>query len=135
MQRLLRTADWNIEGARDDVRDYVLDHLGDPAAGVFVVDETGFVKKGRRSAGVQRQYTGTSGKSTGQLGVFLAYTSSKGGALIDRELYLPKSWTEDPDRCAKAGIPADCCAEGGSATKPELGHSSRPSRSGSVAAS
>jgi SRSO17 transposase len=122
MQRLLRTADWDVEGVRDDVRGYVLDHLGDPASGVFVVDETGFIKKGRRSAGVQRQYTGTSGKIDNcQLGVFLAYASVHGRALIDRELYLPASWTEDPDRCAKAGIPAECCAEGGFATKPELG--------------
>lgn len=122
MQRLLRTADWDIEGVRDDVRDYVLDQLGDPASGVFVVDETGFIKKGRRSAGVQRQYTGTTGKIDNcQLGVFLAYASVQGRALIDRELYLPTSWTEDSDRCAKAGIPAECCAEGGFATKPELG--------------
>jgi SRSO17 transposase len=89
MQRLLRTADWDVEGVRDDVRGYVLDHLGDPASGVFVVDETGFIKKGRRSAGVQRQYTGTSGKIDNcQLGVFLAYASVHGRALIDRELYL-----------------------------------------------
>jgi SRSO17 transposase len=122
MQRLLRTADWDIEGVRDDVRDYVLDRLGDPTSGVFVLDDTGFVKKGRRSAGVQRQYTGTTGKIDNcQLGVFLAYASSKGRALIDRELYLPTSWTSDPDRCAKAGIPAECCSEGGFATKPQLG--------------
>jgi SRSO17 transposase len=122
MQRLLRTADWDIEGVRDDVRDYALDHLGDPVTGVFVLDDPGFIKKGRRSAGVQRQYTGTIGKIDNcQLGVFLAYASSKGRALIDRELYLPVSWTEDPDRCAKAGIPPECCAEGGFATKPELG--------------
>jgi SRSO17 transposase len=122
MQRLLRTADWDVEGVRDDVRSYVLDHLSDPATGVFVVDETGFIKKGRRSAGVQRQYTGTTGKIDNcQLGVFLAYASSKGRALIDRELYLPVLWTENSDRCAKAGIPAECCAEGGFATKPELG--------------
>jgi SRSO17 transposase len=122
MQRLLRTADWDIEGVRDDVRGYVLQHLGDTATGVFVVDETGFIKKGRRSAGVQRQYTGTTGKIDNcQLGVFLAYASVHGRALIDRELYLPTSWTEDPDRCAKAGIPAECCAEDGFATKPQLG--------------
>ncbi|MDY7091173.1 MAG: IS701 family transposase [Actinomycetota bacterium] len=122
MQRLLRTADWDIEGVRDDVRDYTLTHLGDLATGVFVVDDTGFIKKGRRSAGVQRQYTGTTGKIDNcQLGVFLAYASDKGRALIDRELYLPVSWTEDPDRCATAGIPPECCAEGGFATKPELG--------------
>jgi SRSO17 transposase len=79
MQRLLRTADWDVEGVRDDVRGYVLDELGDQASGVFVVDETGFIKKGLRSAGVQRQYTGTTGKIDNcQLGVFLAYASTKG---------------------------------------------------------
>jgi SRSO17 transposase len=118
MQRLLRTADWDVDGVRDDVRGYVLDQLGDDATGVFIVDETGFVKKGVRSAGVQRQYTGTTGKIDNcQLGVFLAYTSSRGRALIDRELYLPTSWTEDPDRCAVAGIPDGT----GFATKPQQG--------------
>ncbi|MBP2371629.1 SRSO17 transposase [Pseudonocardia parietis] len=117
-QRLLRTADWDVDGVRDDVRDYALDALGDPASGVFVVDETGFVKKGVRSAGVQRQYTGTTGKIDNcQLGVFLAYASSRGRALIDRELYLPTSWTEDRDRCAKADVPDEV----GFATKPQLG--------------
>jgi SRSO17 transposase len=122
MQRLLRTADWDVDGVRDDVRGYVLDGLGEPdagddAQGVFVADDTGFVKKGRRSAGVQRQYTGTSGKIDNcQLGVFLAYASPRGHALIDRELYLPTSWTDDPERCAAAGIPA----ETEFATKPEL---------------
>jgi SRSO17 transposase len=118
MQRLLRTADWDVEGVRDDLRSYVLDRLGDDLTGVFVVDETGFIKKGVRSAGVQRQYTGTTGKIDNcQLGVFLAYASAKGRALIDRELYLPTSWTEDPQRCAQAGIPAGV----GFATKPQLG--------------
>ncbi|MEQ3542434.1 IS701 family transposase [Pseudonocardia tropica] len=117
-QRMLRTADWDVDGVRDDVRDYVLDALGDPASEVFVVDETGFIKKGLRSAGVQRQYTGTSGKVDNcQLGVFLAYASSKGRALIDRELYLPTSWTEDRDRCARADVPDEV----GFATKPQLG--------------
>ena len=117
MQRLLRTADWDVDGVRDDLRDYVLDQLGD-ATGVFVVDETGFIKKGVRSAGVQRQYTGTTGKIDNcQLGVFLAYASAKGRALIDRELYLPTSWTEDPQRCAAAGIPEGT----GFATKPQQG--------------
>ena len=126
MQRLLRTADWDVDGVRDDVRDYVLDGLAyadpdadprDVAAGVFVADDTGFVKKGRRSAGVQRQYTGTSGKIDNcQLGVFLAYATGRGHALIDRELYLPASWTGDPERCAAAGIPE----ETEFATKPEL---------------
>jgi SRSO17 transposase len=128
MQRLLRTADWDVDGVRNDVRDYLLDGLGDPGAnpdaadsdsgaGVFIADDTGFIKKGRRSAGVQRQYTGTSGKIDNcQLGVFLAYATRRGHALIDRELYLPASWTEDPDRCAAAGIPE----ETEFATKPEL---------------
>jgi SRSO17 transposase len=84
---------------------------------VFIADDTGFVKKGRRSAGVQRQYTGTSGKIDNcQLGVFLAYATARGHALIDRELYLPATWTDDRDRCAGAGIPADTEF----ATKPEL---------------
>src|SRR4051812_5140190 len=87
MQRLLRTADWDVDGVRDDLRGYVIDELGDEATGVFIVDETGFPKKGVRSAGVQRQYTGTTGKIDNcQLGVFLAYASTKGRALIDREL-------------------------------------------------
>lgn len=117
MQRLLRTAGWDIDGVRDDVRGYVLGTLGDPG-GVFVVDETGFIKKGKRSAGVQRQYTGTTGKIDNcQLGVFLAYASPRGRALIDRELYLPKSWTDDRGRCAGAGVPEGV----GFATKPEQG--------------
>jgi SRSO17 transposase len=120
MQRLLRTADWDVDGVRDDVRGYVLDGLADPdeaRVGVFIADDTGFVKKGRRSAGVQRQYTGTSGKIDNcQLGVFLAYATPRGHALVDRELYLPASWTEDRDRCAAAAIPE----ETEFATKPEL---------------
>ncbi|MEU4377893.1 IS701 family transposase [Pseudonocardia alni] len=117
-QRLLRTADWDVDGVRDDLRDYVLDTLGDPVSGVFVIDETGFIKKGTRSAGVQRQYTGTTGKIDNcQLGVFLAYASARGRALIDRELYLPTSWTEDRERCAKADVPDEV----GFATKPQLG--------------
>jgi SRSO17 transposase len=85
---------------------------------VFVVDDTGFIKKGVRSAGVARQYTGTSGKVDNcQIGVFLGYASSKGRALVDRELYLPTSWTEDRARCARAGVPD----EAGFATKPQLG--------------
>jgi SRSO17 transposase len=93
MQRLLRTADWDVDGVRDDLRGYVLDQLGCPS-GVWIVDDTGFIKKGVRSAGVQRQYTGTSGKIDNcQLGVFLAYGSARGRALVDRELYLPTSWT------------------------------------------
>jgi SRSO17 transposase len=105
MQRLLRRADWDIDGVRDDVRDYVLGHLGHPE-GVLIADETGFLKKGVRSAGVQRQYSGTAGRTENcQVGVFLAYASVHGHALIDRELYLPQSWTGDRDRCRAAGIP------------------------------
>src|SRR6202451_4479899 len=116
MQRLLNRAAWDDSGVRDDVRSYVTRHLGDAGA-VLVVDETGFVKKGTRSAGVQRQYSGTAGRVENcQLGVFLAYASPKGRALVDRELYLPKSWTEDRDRCREAGVPDDVQF----ASKPEL---------------
>jgi SRSO17 transposase len=116
MQRLLRRADWDVDGVRDDVRSYVIEQLGDPD-GVLIADETGFLKKGIRSAGVQRQFSGTAGRTENcQIGVFLAYASARGHALIDRELYLPASWTEDRDRCAAAGIPGD--AE--FATKPRL---------------
>src|SRR5690606_33239495 len=116
MQRLLRTAGWDVDGVRDDLRGYVLDELGDPA-GVFVVDETGFIKKGVRSAGVQRQYTGTTGKGDHcQLGVVLAYASPRGRALIDREPPLPTSWTDGRSRCAAAGV----LGEVGFGTEPEL---------------
>jgi SRSO17 transposase len=105
MQRLLNRAAWDADGVRDDVRGYVARHLGDAGA-VLVVDETGFIKKGTRSAGVQRQYSGTAGRVENcQLGVFLAYASPKGRALVDRELYLPRSWTDDPGRCRGAGVP------------------------------
>jgi SRSO17 transposase len=105
MQRLLRRADWDIDGIRDDVRDYVAEHLGD-RQGVLIVDETGFLKKGTKSAGVQRQYSGTAGRTENcQVGTFLAYASARGHALIDRELYLPESWAGDRDRCRAAGIP------------------------------
>lgn len=105
MQRLLRRAEWNVDGVRDDIRDYVVEHLGSPE-GVLIVDETGFLKKGTRSAGVQRQYSGTAGRiENSQVGTFLAYASPRGHALIDRELYLPQSWTDDRQRCRSAGIP------------------------------
>jgi SRSO17 transposase len=105
MQRLLATADWDPDLVRDDLRAYVVEHLGDPAA-VLVVDETGLLKKGTTSVGVQRQYSGTAGKVDNcQLGVFLAYASSRGRAFIDRELYLPKAWTEDRARCRAAQVP------------------------------
>lgn len=107
MQRLLNRAAWDDDGVRDDVRAYVARHLG-AADGVLVVDETGFLKKGTKSAGVQRQYSGTAGRVENcQLGVFCAYATSKGRALIDRELYLPKSWIADRERCREAAVPDD----------------------------
>jgi SRSO17 transposase len=116
MQRLLATADWDPDLVRDDLRGYVVEHLGDPAA-VLVVDETGFLKKGTTSVGVQRQYSGTAGKVDNcQLGVFLAYASARGRAFIDRELYLPRSWTNDPTRCLAARVPEEV----GFRTKPQL---------------
>src|SRR6202000_926904 len=107
MPRLLNRASWDADGVRDDVRGYVALQLGD--AGVVIVwVEYGLVKGGASSAGVQRQYSGTAGRVENcQLGVFLAYASPKGRALVDRELYLPRSWTEDPDRCRQAGVPDD----------------------------
>ena len=105
MQRLLRRADWDVDGVRDDIRGYVVEQLGDPD-GVLIADDTGFIKKGTRSAGVQRQYSGTAGRTENcQVGVFLGYASGHGHALIDRELYLPQSWTEDRGRRRAAGIP------------------------------
>ena len=102
MQRLLATADWDPDLIRDDLRGYVVEHLGDPG-GVLVVDETGFLKKGTTSVGVQRQYSGTAGKVDNcQLGVFLAYASPRGRAFIDRELCLPR---HGPTIGAAAGLP------------------------------
>jgi SRSO17 transposase len=116
MQRLFTTACWDEGLVRDDLRSYVAAGLGAPD-GVLIGDDTGFEKKGTGSAGVQRQYTGTAGKITNcQVGVFLAYASRAGRALIDRELYLPRSWTADRGRCAAAKVPA----ETGFATKPQL---------------
>jgi SRSO17 transposase len=107
MQRLLNAAAWDVDGVRDDLRAYTVEHLGEPG-GVLVVDETGFVKKGCKSAGVQRQYSGTAGRIENcQLGVFLAYATSKGRTLIDRELYLPKSWTAERERCQEAAVPQE----------------------------
>ena len=107
MQRLLRRADWDVDGVRDDVRAYVAEQLGEPD-GVLIAGDTGFVKKGTRSAGVQRQYCGTAGRTENcQVGVFLAYASKYGHALIDRELYLPQSWADDAERCRAAGIPEE----------------------------
>ncbi len=104
-QRLLSRADWDAHRARGTVRAYAVEHLGDPDA-VLVGDETGFLKKGRRSAGVQRQYSGTAGRTENcQIGTFLAYASPRGHTLIDRELYLPdESWIKDRERRRAAGI-------------------------------
>lgn len=105
MQRLLGEAVWDADAVRDDVRGYVADELGDPE-GVLIIDDTGDLKKGVHSVGVQRQYTGTAGRiENAQIGVFLGYATRAGYTLIDREIYLPRSWTEDPQRCAAAGVP------------------------------
>src|SRR5215210_1426932 len=104
-QRVLSHVLWDQDKARDLCRNYVVEHLGAPD-GVLIIDETGFLKKRTRSAGVARQYSGTAGRvETCQIGVFLAYASAQGHALIDRELYLPKEWCEDADRRAAAAIP------------------------------
>jgi SRSO17 transposase len=115
-QHLLGRADWEPDAVRDELRLYLMQQLGDPD-GVLVIDETGFLKKGRHSAGVARQYSGTAGRIENcQIGVFLAYASQLGYALLDRELYLPKEWTDDRERCRRAGIPD----ERHFATKPQL---------------
>lgn len=104
VQRLLNHSEWDESAVRDDVRDFVVETIGAKDA-VLIGDDTGFVKKGIRSAGVQRQYSGTAGRRENcQIGTFLAYASAKGRALIDRELYVPTSWTEDRARCRAAGI-------------------------------
>ncbi|MER5336760.1 IS701 family transposase, partial [Micromonospora sp. NPDC002717] len=117
MQRLLRTAVWDADSVRDDVREWLVEQLEHPDA-VLATDETGFLKKGVCSVGVQRQYTGTAGRiENSQVGVFLAYVSPLGRALIDRRLYLPEAtWCEWPERLAAAGVPDEVEF----ATKPAL---------------
>jgi hypothetical protein len=116
MQHLLARAVWDEDKVRDDIRDYVVEHLGDPQA-VLVVDETGDLKKGTQTVGVQRQYTGTAGRvENAQVAVYLAYATDAGHAMVDRELYLPRSWTDDPARCRAVGVPDEV----GFATKPML---------------
>ena len=116
MQELLNRAVWEADAVRDDLRAYVVEHLGDPAA-VLVVDETGFLKKGVKSVGVQRQYSGTAGRIENcQIGVFLAYAGPRGRAFLDRALYLPRDWAADGARRTEAGVPADIAF----CTKPEL---------------
>jgi SRSO17 transposase len=107
-QRILSGSRWDADAVRDDLRGYVAEHLGDEQSGVLIVDETGFLKKGNKSVGVGRRYTGTAGKKENcQIGVFLAYASQKGSALVDRELYLPREWADDPHRRAEAGVPEE----------------------------
>ena len=116
MQHLLSRAKWDADGVRDDLRAYVVDHLGDDDA-ILIVDETGDLKKGTHTVGVQRQYTGTAGRiENAQVAVYLAYAGSTGHALVDRELYLPQAWIDDPERRERGGVPADVEF----ATKPEL---------------
>jgi SRSO17 transposase len=104
-QYLLGRADWEADAVRDELRHYLVPHLGSLDA-VLVIDEAGFPKKGRHSAGVARQYSGTLGKIDNcQVGVFLGYASQLGHTLLDRELYVPQVWMNDRDRCRKAGIP------------------------------
>jgi SRSO17 transposase len=115
-QAILGRGRWEAEALRDIVRDYALETLADPDA-VLVIDETGFLKQGKASCGVGRQYTGSAGKITNcRIGVFAAYASRHGHALIDRALYLPKAWTDDPARLAAAHVPPEV----GFATKPRL---------------
>jgi SRSO17 transposase len=116
IQRVLDRSAWDADEVRDDVRAFVVEHLGDPE-GVLVVDETGFLKKGTKSCGVARQYSGTAGRIENcQIGVFLGYASGKGRAGIDRALYLPKAWTQDTERRAEAGVPETMQFQ----TKPQL---------------
>jgi SRSO17 transposase len=106
VQRLLNAATWDADAVREDLRAYVVDHLGDPASGVLIIDDTGFVKKGAKSCGVGLQYTGTVGTTANaQVGGFLAYAAQQGAAFVDRARYLPRAWTDDPERCRAAGIP------------------------------
>src|SRR3954469_16071621 len=115
-QAILGRGDWDADALRDIVRDYVIEHLADDDA-VLVIDKTGFLKQGTASCGVARQYTGSAGKITNcQIGVFAAYVSTRGHAFIDRQLYLPKAWTDSPERRAAAHVPEDVTF----ATKPQL---------------
>ena len=114
-QHLLNGAQWDEAALRDDVLTYARQRLGE--GGVLAVDETGFLKKGDKSAGVARQYSGTAGRIENcQVGVFLAYVTDKGHTLVDRELYVPEDWFEEPERCRQAGIPQEVRFQ----TKPDL---------------
>ena len=116
MQRLLSSSHWSADAVRDELQGYVREHLSDTDA-VLVVDETGFLKKGDQSVGVKRQYSGTAGRIENcQIGVFLAYASGHGHTFVDRELYLPQEWAENPTRRAAAHVPEAVVFR----TKPEL---------------
>lgn len=115
LQHMVRRGSWDEEGVRDDVHGYSRERLGE--GGVLAVDETGFLKKGEKSAGVARQYTGTTGQVENcQIGVFLAYATERGHTLIDRELYVPEHWFTEPERCREAGLGPEVAFQ----TKPEL---------------
>lgn len=118
IQRLLGRASWDADEVRDELLRYAAEHLSSPDdEGVLIVDETGFLKKGDKSVGVQRQYSGTAGRIENcQIGVFLALSTSRGRALVDRALYMPESWCSDASRCREAGVPEDTTF----ATKPQL---------------
>ena len=117
VQDFLSRMRWDAEAVRDDLQAYVAEHLGDAGA-VLVLDETGFLKKGTKSAGVQRQYTGTAGRiENAQVGVFLGYASVHGRALVDRALYLPQDWAKDAPRRREAHVPDAVQFT----TKPKLG--------------
>jgi SRSO17 transposase len=114
LQRLLAGSRWDPDEIRDDLQKYVAEKLGWPD-GVLIIDDTGFLKKGTTSAGVRRQYSGTADCTENcQIGVFAAYATCRGRVLVDRELYLPKSWTNDPDRCRAAKVPENrtCATKG-----------------------
>ena len=116
VQRLLATAHWDADKVRDDLQSYVVEHLGHPDA-VWIIDETGFLKKGTKSVGVKRQYSGTAGRTENcQIGVFLASASPSGRTFLDRELYLPKEWAADLARREEAGVPKEVVFQ----TKPQL---------------
>jgi len=117
MQQFLYRGEYSAEGLRDELRSYVGEKLGE-AEGILVVDDTGFIKQGKKSCGVKRQYTGTVGKVANcQIGVFLTYASTRGHSAIDRRLYIPKEWIEDTERRKEAGVPKEAKFQ----TKPEMG--------------
>jgi SRSO17 transposase len=116
MQRLLSSAKWDVNGVRDDLQSYIVEHLGDSSA-IGVLDETGFLKQGKKSVGVKRQYSGTAGRVENcQIGVFQGYATNKGFAFLDREIYLPQEWANEQQRREAAGVPEEVKF----ATKPQL---------------